>query len=104
MLEGIINKVLAGEGIPEYWKTGIVVSLYKKGDRNEARNYRSITLLPTAYKIYTEVLRKRLVKEVEEKGILPEGQAGFRKGRSKGGFRYSGEKYFMGYNEEGGYY
>lgn len=28
------------------------------------------------------MIRKRLVEEVEDKGILPEGQAGFRKGRS----------------------
>ena len=44
-------------------------------------NYRGITLLSTAYKLYTEVIRRRLEKQVEEKGLLPEGQAGFRIGR-----------------------
>ncbi|XP_036142138.1 uncharacterized protein LOC105840937 [Monomorium pharaonis] len=35
-----------------------------------------------AYKIYTEVIRDRLERETEEKGLLPESQSGFRKGKS----------------------
>lgn len=56
--------------------------LHKRGDKERAENYRSITLLFMAYKIYAEIFRKRLEKEIELKGILPEGQVGFRKGRS----------------------
>lgn len=37
--------------------------------------------MPTAYKIYAMVLAERLRGEMEEKGMLPEGQTGFRKGR-----------------------
>lgn len=36
----------------------------------------------TVYKIYAEVLRNRIEKEVEEKGMVPESQAGFRRGRA----------------------
>lgn len=68
----------ARQGIPEDWKTAVIVPLFKKGDRNKTENY----LLPTGYKVYTEILRERLEKEANEKKILPEGQAGFRKGRS----------------------
>ncbi|XP_023247234.1 uncharacterized protein LOC111643501 [Copidosoma floridanum] len=78
----MLKKIWAGEGLPEDWKLAVVVPLYKKGDVNEEKNYRGISLLPTSYKVYTEVLRCRLLREVEAKGILPEGQAGFRKGRS----------------------
>ena len=78
----VIGKIWDGDELPKDWRTGIIVPLFKKGDPNEAKNYRGITLLSTAYKIYTEVIRKRLEKEVEEKMLLPEGQAGFRKGRS----------------------
>lgn len=56
--------------------------LYKRGDKEKVENYRGITLLYTAYKIYAEILRKKLKKEIELKGMLPEGQAGFRKGKS----------------------
>lgn len=81
-LIGILGKVWEGQGLPEEWKMGIVVPLFKKGNPNEPKNYRGITLMATAYKIYTEIIRKRLVVEIEEKKILPDGQAGFRKGRS----------------------
>lgn len=81
-LGNIIRRVWNGEGIPEEWTKAEIVPLYKKGDKEVAKNYRGISLLPTAYKIYTEVLRERLEKEIEEKGCLPEGQAGFRKKRS----------------------
>jgi len=44
-------------------------------------NYRDISLQCTAYKIYAEVIRYRLEKEVETKDIIPESQAGFKRGR-----------------------
>lgn len=78
----IMKRVWNGEGVPEDWKMAVIVPLYKKGNKEETKNYRGISLLATAYKVYTEVLRERLVKEMEEKNILPEGQAGFRKKRS----------------------
>lgn len=39
-------------------------------------------MLNTAYKIYAMVLENRLTKELEQKKIIPETQAVFRKGRS----------------------
>lgn len=56
--------------------------MFKKGDRNQTSNYRRITFLSIAYKVYTGILKKRLEKEIDEKKVLPEGQAGFKKGRS----------------------
>lgn len=58
-----------------------MVPIYKKGDQEKVENYTGISLLCTAYKIYAEVLRRRLEEEVEEKKLIPESQAGFRKGR-----------------------
>lgn len=43
--------------------------LYKRGNTEKAGNYR-IWLLCTAYKIYAEVIRDRIEKEVEEKNIV----------------------------------
>jgi len=56
--------------------------LYKRRDKNVLSNYRRITLLCTAYKIFAEVIRRRLEEETERRRLLPETQAGFRKGRS----------------------
>lgn len=52
----------------------------KEGGGEKVEEYRGVTLTQTAYKIYTSVLAERLTKEVEEKGILPPSQTGFRKG------------------------
>ena len=81
-LMDLMKRVWQGDGLPDEWKIGLIVPLYKKGDLNDTGNYRGLSLLPTAYKIYTELLRNRLETEIEEKNILPEGQAGFRKKRS----------------------
>lgn len=68
--------------IPKNWRMSIIVPLYKRGDANIVGNYRDISLLCAAYKIYAEILRNRLEEETERLGLLPENQAGFRKGRA----------------------
>lgn len=78
-----LMKSIWKEGIiPQDQRNGIIVPLHKRGDKEKIENYRSISLLCTAYKIYAEILRKRLEKEVEIKEMLPESQSGFRRGRS----------------------
>lgn len=81
-LTEVILKVWEEGEIPDDWQTALVVPLYKKEVCNEVGNYRGILLLSTAYKLYTELIRKRSFKEIEEKHLLSESQAGFRKGRS----------------------
>lgn len=44
------------------------------------KNYRGVTLIDTAYKIYASVLNKRMKKQVE--GKFEEEQFGFRTGKS----------------------
>lgn len=44
-------------------------------------NYRGVSLLSTAYKIYTAILNEKLKEDLEKKKILSETQAGFRKQR-----------------------
>ena len=70
--------------MPEDWRTSLISPLYKKGERDviDNYNYREISLLSTAaYKIYAMMLKDGIKTEVEEKMILPDTQAGFRKGR-----------------------
>ncbi|KAL7306933.1 hypothetical protein TKK_0001092 [Trichogramma kaykai] len=75
--KGLIDRIWEGEEVPDDWRTAIIVPLYKKGDVNKLGNYRGISLLPTAYKIHTEIIKGRLVKEIGEKKILPEGQVNY---------------------------
>lgn len=59
----------------------VIVQVYKKVDREQAENYRDISLLYNSYKIYAEVIKRRLEKEIERLELLPESQVGFRKER-----------------------
>ena len=81
-LVDLIKQIWKEGTIPSEWKISIVVPLYKRGDKEKAENYRGISLLCSAYKVYAEILRNRLEEVIEAKGMLPESQAGFRKGRS----------------------
>ena len=77
----VIKRVWEGDGFPEKWRVGVVVPIWKRGDRKETANHRGVTLTSTGYKMYANILNKRLVKDLDEKGGWSRSQAGFRKGR-----------------------
>lgn len=76
----LYNNIWTNGGIPDDWNKETICPIYKKGEKSDVKNYRGITLMDTAYKIYANILNERLSSAVEEK--LGEGQFGFRKGRS----------------------
>ncbi|KAK3514153.1 hypothetical protein QTP70_005085 [Hemibagrus guttatus] len=61
---------------PLDWVTGVVVPLFKKGDRRVCSNYRGITLLSLPWKVYSKVLERRVRPLVEPQ--IQEEQCGFR--------------------------
>uniref|UniRef100_A0AAY5KH73 Reverse transcriptase domain-containing protein n=1 Tax=Esox lucius TaxID=8010 RepID=A0AAY5KH73_ESOLU len=65
--------------VPLGWQTGVVVPLFKKGDRRVCSNYRGITLLSLPGKVYARVLERRIRPIVEPR--IQEEQCGFRPGR-----------------------
>ena len=78
----ILNKIWREEEIPEEWKRGILCTIFKKGEKNKSANYRSITLMDTGYKIYTNILREKLQEEIKKNEIYSEPQLGFRRNSS----------------------
>ncbi len=66
--------------VPNDWLRGVIVPIFKKGDRKECNNYRGITLQSQGAKIYERVIERRVRNIVEPK--LREEQYGFRRGRS----------------------
>lgn len=67
------------EGL-EGWTEEIIIPVVKKGEGKRVDEYRRIMLLQTAYKVYVAVLAGRLRRKIENKGLLPPSQTGFRKG------------------------
>ena len=45
MLDRIFNWIWKHEYAPKRWREGVVVNLFKKGDKTDPGNYRGITLL-----------------------------------------------------------
>ena len=65
---------------PSAWLTGGFIPVPKKGDLTLASNYRGITLMPIAAKIYNKLLLNRIVPVLDP--LLRRNQNGFRSGRS----------------------
>jgi len=80
-LTALFNSSISAEKFPRDLVNIEVVMLHKKGDVTDPINYRGISLINTILKTLTSILLKRLERWVEENKILPEAQAGFRKGR-----------------------
>ena len=68
--------------LPQGWTTSIIVPIHKKGDRNDPRNYRPISLIPIASKLYGKFLKTKLEEWVEDNHVLHSCQLGFKKGHS----------------------
>jgi len=76
----LIISIWNKEELPEEWKESIIVPIYVKGDKKDCNNYRGISLLPTTYKILSNILLSRLIAYAEE--VIGDHQCGFRRNRS----------------------
>ena len=65
-LQVLFNEAYTTEKIPEEWQKGVICPIHKKGDNTICGNYRGITLLPHAAKVYSRILEKRVRVCVEE--------------------------------------
>ena len=68
--------------MPQAWKDASIITIYKKGDRTDCGNYRGISLLSTAGKIFARILLNRLSTHITPEEVVPETQCGFRGNRS----------------------
>jgi sorting nexin-29 len=76
----LILMIQNNQQLPQQWNEGIICPVYKKGDRLNCNNYRPITLLNIAYKIFAVLLNERLIEIIENK--LVDNQMGFCPNRS----------------------
>ena len=67
---------------PSVLKTGKVIPIHKKENKECIENYRPVSILPVFGKIFEKIIYNRLYSFFISKGILREEQFGFRKGHS----------------------
>ena len=63
-------------------KTALVTPLYRKGDRLEQENYRTISVTPTLAKIFERLLLEQLTHHLNLKNLINNNQLGFQKQKS----------------------
>ena len=78
-LTALYNVIYNSRKFPYEWSKAIVIPIHKKGRKDLPDNYRGISLINMMCKGYTSILTQRLNKWVEEKKLLCDEQAGFRK-------------------------
>ena len=76
----IIKKMIIGKKILEWLVKGRTVLIPKEGCEGKPDQYRPITVLNNAYKLFTGVLTEVLKSHVMENDILPIEQKALRKG------------------------
>jgi len=62
----LIISIWNKEELPKEWKELIILSTYKKGHKTDCNNCRGISLLPTMYKILSNILPSMLIPYAEE--------------------------------------
>ena len=75
LLAEVIDDAAKHGELPKSFLQGDIGLIYKKEDRDDPRNYRPITMLQNAYKIFTRVLAHRMREAVHE--FVSETQKGF---------------------------
>jgi sorting nexin-29 len=74
----IINIYWNMHKIPYERTRGVIFPVFKKGNRWDCNNYRGISLLNVAYKVYAKIITRRL--NIINKYTLSKEQCGFHKG------------------------
>ncbi len=71
MFHRLASVLWATESVLQQWRSGNIVNIFKKGDNANPGNYRGITLLSVAGKLYmyTKLLDTRLVSWLETRQI-----------------------------------
>ena len=76
----LFNNVLDSGYFPDSWTKAIILPVFKKGNVNEVKNYRGISLISNLGKLFTSVLNQRLLKWSQCNDVITDAQFGFRPG------------------------
>ena len=79
VLHSVHQQIWKTQQWPQDWKRSVFIPIPKKGNAKECSNYCTVSLISHASKVMLKILQARLQQYMN--GVLPDVQAGFRKGR-----------------------
>ena len=79
VLHSICQQIWKTQQWPQDWKTSVFSLIPKKSNAKECSNYHTTALISHVSNVLLKILQGRLQQYVNQE--LPDGQAGFRKGR-----------------------
>ena len=81
-LKEIFDRSLSTGQVPKLWKLANVTAVHKKGSRDEAQNYRPISLTCICSKVMERIVNEKVMQHLIHNNILCTQQHGFTSGRS----------------------
>lgn len=76
----IFNVFLTTEEIPKEWTNSEIILIFKKGKKDEIKNYRPLSMISHLYKLFIQIIIQRIDPLLDDE--QSKNQAGFRKGYS----------------------
>ena len=80
VLTNLINDCISKNDFPNELKMADMTPVFKTGDVTAAKNYRPVSVLPAASKIYEKILQNQMVEHIDK--YLSRHLSGYRKGYS----------------------
>lgn len=78
VLCNFFNKILIAQVFPHEWAISYIHPIHKKGPKDNPDNHRGISISSCLGKLFTLILSNRLTAFLEEEGIIPLEQIGFK--------------------------
>lgn len=78
----LVNLSIQTNTFPQSWKIAVITPIYKSGDKDQACNYRPISILPVVSKVLEKIVAEQLIEHLENNQLLHPQQFGFRQKHS----------------------